>query len=85
MYEVLAVALGVAIGVAFRGMVPHRAIPVVVCFGVVVGAAVSALAGELEISLAFLVFDTVQVTGAALLTYALARAVAVRAARAASR
>jgi hypothetical protein len=85
MYEVLAVALGVAIGGALRGMGPRRAITLIVCLGVVVGAAVSAVAGELEVSLAFLAFDTFQVTGAALLTYVLARVVALRAARGASR
>jgi hypothetical protein len=84
MFEVLAVALGVGIGVAFRGVPPRRAIPLLVCLGVVVGAAVSAAAGELEVSLAFLAFDTFQVAGAALLTYVLARAVALRAARGAS-
>jgi len=85
MYEVLAVALGVAIGVTFRGVGLRRAIPMVLCLGIVIGAAVSALAGELEVSLGFLAFDTSQVTGAALLTYVLARAVDIRAPRGAAR
>jgi hypothetical protein len=79
-YEVLAVALGVAIGLAFRGVSTRRALPLIICLGLAAGAAVSALAGEIEVSLAFPAFDTIQTTGAALLTYALARVAAPRAA-----
>jgi hypothetical protein len=84
MYEVLAVTLGVLMGLGFSSVRPAaRAVLMIVPLGIVVGAAVSALAGEIELSLGFLVFDTVQVTASALLVYVLGRA--VRAARPAER
>ena len=75
MYEALAVALGVAIGLAFRDMRPAAAaVAVIVPLGIAAGAAVSAMAGELEVSVGFLAFDTLQASGAAVLAYVLARA-----------
>jgi hypothetical protein len=62
----------------FSGVPAARAVPTIVPLGIAVGAAASALAGELEVSLAFLVFDTLQVTVSALLAYALGVAVAHR-------
>ena len=81
MYEVLAVALGVGIGLAFRDLRPAaRALVVVIPLGIAAGAAVSALSGELEMSMGFLLFDTVQTSIAATLAYALARAWGARSA-----
>lgn len=74
MYELLAVTLGVVIGFALGGVRPAaRAIAILVPLGILVGTAVSAAAGEIEISLGFLLFDTTQVTASALLTYVLRR------------
>jgi hypothetical protein len=75
MYEALAIALGVGIGLTFRDMRPAgRAVAVIIPLGIAAGAAVSAISGELEVSVGFLLFDTLQTTAAAMLTYVLARA-----------
>jgi hypothetical protein len=75
MYEVLAIALGVGIGLAFRAMRPAgRAVAVIIPIGIAAGAAVSAISGELEVSVGFLLFDTLQASAVAVVTYVVARA-----------
>ena len=74
MFEVLAIVVGVGLGAALRHRPPGPAIMLIVPLGIVLGAGISALAGELELSAAFLLFDTLQVTVSAVLTYVLANA-----------
>lgn len=67
MYEVLAIGLGLMLGMAVRRAVgPRWRVPVLILLSVAIGSAVSAAAGELEISAGFLVFDCGQVVVAAL-------------------
>jgi hypothetical protein len=80
-YEVVALLAGVAVGAVLR----HRswrgfllaAVPL--CVGI--GFAVSALSGELEVSVGFLIFDVSQSLVAAVLTAVLLRALERRAQR----
>lgn len=68
MNEVFPAVAGAVIGVAVHRLVPARwRIPAIVALSVVVGFLASALAGELAISLAFIVIDVGQVLVMALL------------------
>jgi hypothetical protein len=77
--EALPVAVGAMIGLAAWRLAPHRLAPAVVAvLAVPAGFAITALAGELELSGAFVVFDVGQVVLAALLTLLAAQARARR-------
>jgi|SoiMethySBSTD1v2_1073268.scaffolds.fasta_scaffold478530_2 hypothetical protein len=82
MYEVIAIGLGIALGAAFARVHPaRRALAFMVPLAILGGAAVTAASGELEVSIGFLVFDTLQTTVAAVATYALVTVWQTRAAR----
>jgi hypothetical protein len=69
--EAVPVVTGVLIGLLCWRLLPPRLRPLVaVCLAVPAGALVTYLAGELELSWAFVVFDIGQVVLAALLTIA---------------
>jgi hypothetical protein len=67
MFEGVAIAVGLMLGVAMRHIsAPRMRATVLIVLSLVAGSAVSAAAGELEISFGFLVFDCGQVLVAAL-------------------
>jgi hypothetical protein len=74
MYEVLALAAGVALGLAVHQLPRRLAWLWGAAGAVVVGVSVAALSGELAESWAFALFDTAQVAVAAALTAYLATA-----------
>ena len=80
MYEILVISVGIALGLVFRGVrPPARALAWIVGGGVVGGALISVLSGELEMSLAFRLFDAGQGAVAGVLTYAAAGVARARA------
>jgi len=78
MYELMAIVVGIGLGVALRRMPRGRAVVLLVPLGMLLGAVVSALAGELELSVGFVVFDTLQVTATAVATHVVVNALAPR-------
>ena len=78
MYELMAIVVGIGLGVALRRMPRGRAVVLLVPLGMLLGAVVSALAGELELSVGFVVFDTLQVTATAVATHVVVNALAAR-------
>jgi hypothetical protein len=78
MYEVLAIVAGIGLGAALRRVPRGRAVVLLVPLGMLLGTAVSALAGELELSVGFVVFDTLQVTMVAVATHVVVNALAAR-------
>jgi len=78
MYELMTIVVGIGLGVALRRMPRGRAVVLLVPLGMLLGAVVSALAGELELSVGFVVFDTLQVTATAVATHVVVNALAAR-------
>jgi hypothetical protein len=77
--EAVPVVVGVLIGlVCWRLLRPRLRALVAVCLAVPAGALITYLAGELELSWAFVVFDVGQVVLATLFTTALAQFLARR-------
>lgn len=70
MYEFLAVACGVALGLAWHRLETRFRIPLAACGGVVSGVAVAWASGELGESWSFALFDTAQALAAAAITAA---------------
>jgi len=80
MYEVLVIAVGVALGVGLREVRPRAlALAWIAGLGLVCGTLVTIASGEIEVSPGFLVFDAGQCVAAGVLAYLVAQAtVAVR-------
>jgi hypothetical protein len=76
MYELIALTIGAALGVALHRLGPRIGGPLVAIGAVGTGVAVSWLSGELALSWGFLVFDVGQVVAAALCIAFLAEALA---------
>ena len=71
MQEVFPVAMGAVIGIAVQSLASSRLrIPLMLVLGVLAGVAASALAGEIEISPAFILIDVGQVVIVAALAMA---------------
>lgn len=78
MYELIALTVGAALGVALHRLGPRIGIPLVAGGALTIGFVVSWLSGELAISWAFFVFDVGQVVAAAVGVAVLAEALARR-------
>jgi hypothetical protein len=74
-YEIVAIAVGVGIGVVAYRLDSRARVAAIVVGGLLTGFAVSLLSGELEISPGFLLFDCGQVMLAAVCAMALVEAV----------
>lgn len=74
MYEVVAIVAGVVVGTVLRHRSARGFLVAAAGFCIGIGLAVSALSGELELSVAFLIFDVGQSFAAAVLTAVLLRA-----------
>jgi hypothetical protein len=69
MYEILAIAAGILIGLLVESVATRQVKVAALALGsVIVGAVVSFISGELRESWAYLVFDTTQVLIAAVVT-----------------
>jgi|tagenome__1003787_1003787.scaffolds.fasta_scaffold19364497_2 hypothetical protein len=81
MYELIPIALGAVLGILLRGLPRSRAAWIAAPFALAGGLAASTLSGELEKSVGFVAWDTLQVLAAATATYLLAGARARRESR----